>query len=433
MSLEGNTLEEQAQTFLARAKKEQEYWVEDNILLFLNYHKNRVLKTKEIAAGTLYNYYQPIVIFCKRHKHSLPPIDWDMLSKSLPEAKRAASDRAPTVEEIKKLVEYPSRVIKPIVFTMCSSGIRLGAWDYLKWKHVIPKTNEKGEILAAKLIVYAEEHDEHFSFITPEAYDALKEWMDYRAKWGEKITGESWLMRDKWPTVDKENGRTGLVKYPKKLGVETIKKRLQRALEGQGLRTPLPTGKRRHEWKEAHGFRKFFETHALQASMITLHVEYLMNHKLGLAQSYMKPTEEALLEDYLKAVPALTIHYDKDKSVLEKQVAELVEKNEEANYVIKGKLAEKEKEAEQTKRELAELKAKQQEAVAKEVKRQYDMEDMQKELKAVQKELSGGAFLNRFLNDLKKYEPELAEYYKNKRDKNEKISLKEEETPQPKT
>jgi hypothetical protein len=61
---------------------------------------------------------------------------------------------------------------------MCSSDIRLGAWDYLKWKHVIPRTNDKGEIVAAKLIVYAEEYDEYFSFITPEAYFALKEWMD---------------------------------------------------------------------------------------------------------------------------------------------------------------------------------------------------------------------------------------------------------------
>jgi uncharacterized alpha-E superfamily protein len=80
-------------------------------------------------------------------------------------------------------------------------------------------------------------------------------------------------------------------------------------------------------------------------------------------------------------------------------------------------------EAEQTKKELADLKAKQQEVIDKEEKRQYDMEDMQKELKAVQEELRGGdnGLLNRFLNHLKRYEPELAEYYENKRDKNEKM------------
>jgi hypothetical protein len=76
--------------------------------------------------------------------------------QGLPRMKLAANDRAPTFEEIRKLVEYPNRRIKPIVYTMCASGIRLGAWDYLRWKHVSPITNDKeGELVAAKLLIYA--------------------------------------------------------------------------------------------------------------------------------------------------------------------------------------------------------------------------------------------------------------------------------------
>jgi hypothetical protein len=37
---------------------------------------------------------------------------------------------------------------------MASSGIRIGAWDYLQWKHVTPMKNEKGQIIAAKIVVY---------------------------------------------------------------------------------------------------------------------------------------------------------------------------------------------------------------------------------------------------------------------------------------
>ena len=32
-----------------------------------------------------------------------------------------------TIEVIQKLVEYPDRRIKPIIYTMASSGIRIGA------------------------------------------------------------------------------------------------------------------------------------------------------------------------------------------------------------------------------------------------------------------------------------------------------------------
>ena len=53
------------------------------------------------------------------------------------------------IDEIRKLIEYPDRRIKAIVFTMVSSGIRIGAWDYLRWKDVIPLLSDRGgEILA---------------------------------------------------------------------------------------------------------------------------------------------------------------------------------------------------------------------------------------------------------------------------------------------
>jgi hypothetical protein len=65
---------------------------------------------------------------------------------------------------------------------MCSSGIRPGAWDNLRWKDIQPArgTDDKGEIIAAKIVVYAGDEEEYFSFITPEAYHELEKWMNYR-------------------------------------------------------------------------------------------------------------------------------------------------------------------------------------------------------------------------------------------------------------
>jgi len=59
-------------------------------------------------------------------------INWKMITRGLPKGRQAANDRAPTIDEIQRLIEYPDRRIKPIVYTMASSGIRLGAWDYLQ-------------------------------------------------------------------------------------------------------------------------------------------------------------------------------------------------------------------------------------------------------------------------------------------------------------
>ena len=63
-------------------------------------------------------------------------IVWDIIARSLPKVKQDANDSIPTVEEIRKLIEYPDRRIKLIVLLSVSTGIRVGAWDYMKWKHI---------------------------------------------------------------------------------------------------------------------------------------------------------------------------------------------------------------------------------------------------------------------------------------------------------
>ena len=123
------------------------------------------------------------------------PIPWKKISRGLPRGRTCADDRIPTDDEIQKLLEYPDRRIKAIVYTMTSSGIRLGVWDYLKWGHIRPIERD-GKTVAAKIIVYAGEDDEYFTFISNEALSYLTDWMKYRENSGELISQKSWLMRD---------------------------------------------------------------------------------------------------------------------------------------------------------------------------------------------------------------------------------------------
>ena len=60
---------------------------------------------------------------------------------------------------------------------------------------------------------------------------------------------------------------------------------------------------------------------------------------------YYKPTEKDVLEDYLKAAPLLTINTD--NIILQKKVEEVTEKSKDNEYIIQGRLAEKDKQIEE--------------------------------------------------------------------------------------
>lgn len=288
-------LPEKVHAFTERAHNTS--WATDTVMAYLRYHKARAEKG-EISYSTLSNYSKSIKLLLDMNDIGL---NWKKITRGIPKGRSYAQDRAPTIEEIRRLLEYPDRRIKPIVLTMASSGIRLGAWDYLKWGHIQSRLRGK-ETVAARVLVYAGTPEEYPTFISPEAYEELKEWIEFRQQQGEKITAESPVMRNLWDTAEP----SGAIFRPKRLRSAGLKRLMERALWTQGLRQKLEPGRRRHEFQTDHGFRKFYKSNTERA-MKSLHVEILMGHSVGLADNYYRAPEQELLESYLSALPFLTI------------------------------------------------------------------------------------------------------------------------------
>ncbi len=305
LEIDGADISEQANNLYKKIKLEatDSDWFRDTLINYITYQKSRVTG-KQITAGTLRNYYKPIKLFCDMNDIL---VNWKIVTRGLPSPKRAGQDRTPTVDEIHLILEFGDVRIKPIVLLMVSSGIRVGAWNYLKWKHVTPLYAPNNVLLAGKLIVYAGEPEEYFTFITSEAYIALKKWMDFRKSYGEQISGESWLMRDMWRTTDMDYGaKTGMAHQPIQLQAGGVRSLIHRALFKQNIRPVLQKDQKRHEFKALHGFRKFYKTVCEQV-MMPGNIELLMGHNLGISQSYYKPTEAQLLDNFLLVVNDLTI------------------------------------------------------------------------------------------------------------------------------
>jgi len=124
LKLEGD-LEEQAHDFMTKAKVNPQ-WIHDNLIRFILFQIERA-KQAEIAECTISNCYKPIKLFCVMNGFA-QSINWKVVSRGLPLGRDAANDRAPTIDEIRKLVEYLNRRIRPIVYTMCSSSISSVPW-----------------------------------------------------------------------------------------------------------------------------------------------------------------------------------------------------------------------------------------------------------------------------------------------------------------
>lgn len=209
------------------------------------------------------------------------------ISKFMPERVKVVKDRAYEYEEIAKMLEVADLRMRAVILILASSGIRVGALPLLKMKNLDLENN--------KLTVYENSKEEYYTFVTSECRKAIDNYIDFRQRYGEKLTDNSPLIREQFDI-------RGFEVKPRHVIHKTLQWNLRILSIKSGIR-----GKPPYEVKIAHAFRKFFTTQCVRSKVNPEIREMLLGHKIGLMNSYYRPSEQDMLEEYQKAEDNLTI------------------------------------------------------------------------------------------------------------------------------
>jgi len=171
---------------------------------------------------------------------------------------------------------------RAIVLLAVSSGLRVGTLAEIRVEDVDFDTFEDVALIRVQAEI-AKERIKYVTFTTPEAKKVLKQYLDSRRRRGDKLSSESTVFN---------------------CGVRAIGMKWIRLLKKAG-----ETEKGRTFYKlHFHTLRKYFRTNLELAGISKSFRERLLGHRGEyLDESYFKPQIQALLNEYMKAIPQLTI------------------------------------------------------------------------------------------------------------------------------
>jgi integrase len=248
---------------------------------------------------------------------------------------RSKRDRPYTSFEITKMLEKADQRGRIAILLMSSSGIRVGAIPLLRIRNL--ERIEKFNIY--KITVYENEDEEYITFCTTECTVAIDSYLEYRQRHGERpLKEDSPLIREEFDIHDEIRASR-----PRFLGVQLFQKMIKHIGLRSGVmekRPVLEMGRgQRRPVKETHGFRKYFQTTAINAGMSPLYAEFLMGHSSGCLaiESYVRPTDNDLLEGndrmigYSGVIDALTID---ESQRLRRENQQLVIKTEKIDIAL---------------------------------------------------------------------------------------------------
>jgi integrase len=263
-------------------------------------------KTKSYSA--IHNYVAAIIAFYKINDIIL---NVDKIARFMPEKRRANKDRGYEHEEILKLLGVADERMRVVILLLASTGMRIGAIPSLRLRNLEEIEIENSKIY--KITVYENDREEHFTFCTPECAKAIYEYLEMRKRYGEKLTDESFLVREQFDIRD-----PFAISKCQKTIANTLVNKIILLAERSGIRTRQTLEENhipkhlassfRKDVAVCHGFRKFFTMQLVNSKLNPEIREMLMGHKIGLASVYYKPSDDDFLIEYQKAINNLTIN-----------------------------------------------------------------------------------------------------------------------------
>ena len=245
-------------------------------------------------------------------------MNWDFINQHKGKFKKKQKLEAYNHEHIQKLLEICDNRTRCIVLIFASTGIRIGVLPELRKKQL----KRIGELY--QFIIYENEEEEYITFCTPECANAIDNYFAYRERAGEVITEESYLIRKEFDSEDILQVKNEC----EPVATSTIRNVISKRMIKAGLRKLEHDVDKTHRKQIPidHGFRMFFCSQLVNADLNTEKRYLLEGHSLlNNDKSYVRVKEE-LHDEYIKAIPFLTID---PKNKLEKEVKKLTEQNNE--------------------------------------------------------------------------------------------------------
>lgn len=194
-------------------------------------------------------------------------------------------DRAPTVEEIRRILAWGKLRTKALILVLASSGIRLGEAIRLKVKDV--DFNSKPVRVRLSPKVASKTGQGRIAYISDEAAEYLKQYL------GQRINEpETWVFpseADETRHMSEDRAWRTIIECVEKAGL------------GKSKETTIHGRRKIHP----HSFRKFFYSRVVGVIGETA-AHAMMGHG-SYMKTYYKRTEEERARDYLKCMPHLTI------------------------------------------------------------------------------------------------------------------------------